>query len=270
MGWDPDEEQQMTHMLMCSNEFELEGLITVTGRFLRKNPPQEVKTLKPQLFHKLIDGYAEVYPNLLKHGNGWHTPEYLHSIVATGQPGNGMEDVGEGKSSPGSRLVTAALLKDDPRPVHIVVNAGSNTLAQALFDFRESHTEAEVKAFVSKLQVFENSAQDVAGAWILHEFPDIHWIRSVSQTQAYGGPRNLRSAYMEALSQHHCRTGRLGRRKYQDQSWRAGCAFPNAWIRREDCLYGRRRNGSLDGISGQGTWRLVRAVLGRLEWTLYS
>ena len=69
-----------------------------------------------------------------------------------------------------------------------MVNAGSNTLAQALFDFRESHTEAEVKAFVSKLQVFENSAQDVAGAWILHEFPDIHWIRSNSQTQAYGGP----------------------------------------------------------------------------------
>ncbi|MCG8687741.1 MAG: hypothetical protein MI892_22885 [Desulfobacterales bacterium] len=54
MGWDPDEEQQMTHMLMCSNAFELEGLITVTGRFLRKNPPQEVKTLMPQLFHKLI------------------------------------------------------------------------------------------------------------------------------------------------------------------------------------------------------------------------
>ena len=189
MGWDPDEEQQMTHMLMCSNEFELEGLITVTGRFLRKNPPQEVKTLKPQLFHKLIDGYAEVYPNLLKHAEGWHTSDYLHSIVATGQPGNGMADVGKGKSSPGSRLVTAALLKDDPRPVHIVVNAGSNTLAQALFDYRASHTEAEVKAFVSKLQVFENSAQDVAGAWILHEFPDIHWIRSVSQTQAYGGPR---------------------------------------------------------------------------------
>lgn len=188
MGWDPDEMQQMTHMLMCSNEFELEGLITVTGRFLRKNPPQKVKTLKPELFYKLVDGYAEVYPNLLKHGSGWHTPEYLRSIVATGQSGNGMEDVGEGKSSPGSKLVMTALLKDDPRTVHIVMNAGSNTLAQALFDFRASHTEVEVKVFVSKLQVFENSAQDVAGAWILHEFPDIHWIRSNDQTQAYGGP----------------------------------------------------------------------------------
>ncbi|MBT5812786.1 MAG: hypothetical protein HOI15_00300 [Opitutales bacterium] len=33
MGHDPDEEQQITHLLMCSNEFELEGLIAVTGRF---------------------------------------------------------------------------------------------------------------------------------------------------------------------------------------------------------------------------------------------
>ncbi len=191
MGWDPDEEQQMTHMLMCSNAFELEGLITVTGRFLRKDPPQEVKTLMPQLFQKLIVGYEEVYPNLVKHADGWHTPEYLRSIVATGQPGNGMGDVGKSKSSPGSRLVTGAVLKPDRRPVHIVVNAGSNTIAQALFDYRATHTEAEVNAFVAKLRVFENSAQDEAGAWILHTFPDIHWIRGVSQTQAYGGPGNV-------------------------------------------------------------------------------
>lgn len=195
MGWDPDEEQQMVHMLMCSNAFELEGLITVTGRFLRKKPPQEVKTLMPQLFHNLIDGYKDVYPNLLKHADGWHTPDYLHSIVARGQAGNGMGDVGKGKSSAGSKLITASVLKDDPRPVHIVVNAGSNTIAQALYDYRSSHTEAEMKAFVAKLQVFENSAQDEAGAWILHEFPNIHWIRSIYQTQAYGGPNKPAGPY---------------------------------------------------------------------------
>jgi hypothetical protein len=30
---------------------------------------------------------------------------------------------GEGKSSPGSKAIPAALLKDDPRPIWIVVNA---------------------------------------------------------------------------------------------------------------------------------------------------
>ena len=35
MGNEPDEEQQMIHMLVCSNEFHLEGLIAVTGAALR-------------------------------------------------------------------------------------------------------------------------------------------------------------------------------------------------------------------------------------------
>ena len=37
MGNEPDEEQQMAHMIMCSNEFELEGLIAVSGIYLRPN-----------------------------------------------------------------------------------------------------------------------------------------------------------------------------------------------------------------------------------------
>jgi len=50
MGNEPDEEQQMMHLLVCANEFELEGLIAVTGKYLRKKP-------RPDLFRKLVDGY---------------------------------------------------------------------------------------------------------------------------------------------------------------------------------------------------------------------
>ena len=38
------------------------------------------------------------------------------------------------------------------------------------------------------MRVFENGAQDDAGAWICHSFPEIHWMRSNYQTYAYGGP----------------------------------------------------------------------------------
>ena len=68
MGNEPDEEQQMLHMLMCANEFEVEGLIAVTGKYLRpedKDPYRQ--KLHPELFTKLIDGYAKVYPNLKLH-----------------------------------------------------------------------------------------------------------------------------------------------------------------------------------------------------------
>ena len=57
MGNEPDEEQQMTHMLVNCNEFELEGLIAVTGKFLNENAEKPFKrVVHPELFHKLIDG----------------------------------------------------------------------------------------------------------------------------------------------------------------------------------------------------------------------
>ena len=76
MGNEPDEEQQMLHMLMCANEFEVEGLIAVTGKYLR--PEHKVpyrQKLHPELFTQLIDGYAKVYPNLKLHAANWPAPE---------------------------------------------------------------------------------------------------------------------------------------------------------------------------------------------------
>jgi hypothetical protein len=181
MGNEPDEEQQMTHMLMCSNEFEVEGLIAVTGTWLRETP-------LPELFLKLIDGYEQVVDNLKVHADGWPEPDFLRSITKAGNTGYGTAVVKEGNESPGSKLIIEAVTAPDPRPVWVVVNAGSNTLAQALVDYRASHTEAEVDAFVAKLRIYENGAQDNAGAWICANFPDIYWIRSKTQTYCYGGP----------------------------------------------------------------------------------
>lgn len=45
-----------------------------------------------------------------------------------------------------------------------------------------------MNAFIRKLRVFENGAQDNAGSWICHQFPEIHWIRSNYQTYCYAGP----------------------------------------------------------------------------------
>jgi len=191
MGNEPDEEQQMVHMIMCSNEFDLEGLIAVTGKYLQpaSNDPYKQK-LHPELFHQIINGYEQVVDNLKLHADGWHEPDYLHSIVMQGQTGYGVESTGEGLSSPGSQLIIKAVEKDDPRPIWIVVNAGSNTLAQALKDYQATHSKKQMDAFVAQLRIFENGAQDNAGAWICANFPNIHWIRSNYQTYCYGGPSN--------------------------------------------------------------------------------
>ena len=189
MGNEPDEEQQMIHMLMCSNEFDLEGLIAVTGKYLQPAHPEPYRqVLHPELFHKLINGYEIVYPNLLKHSAAYPEPDYLRSIVARGQKGYGIDDSGEGKSSEGSLLIEQALDKNDSSPIYVVVNAGSNTLAQALKDYERKHSKDELRAAVAKLRIYENGAQDNSGAWICHEYPEIHWFRSRSQAYCYGGP----------------------------------------------------------------------------------
>jgi len=67
MGNEPDEEQQMMHMLMYANEFDVEGLIAVTGKFLNPNSTNpEKQRLYPELFHHLIEGYSKVLNNLIE------------------------------------------------------------------------------------------------------------------------------------------------------------------------------------------------------------
>ncbi|MFY0653676.1 MAG: DUF1593 domain-containing protein [Cyclobacteriaceae bacterium] len=190
MGNEPDEMQQMIHMITCSNEFDIEGLIAVTGKYLRPGSHlgEYHWTLHPELYLEIIDAYEMVYENLKIHDPNYPEPQKLRNVVASGQTEYGIADVGKGKSSEGSNLIIKIVEKDDERPVWIVMNAGSNTLAQALFDYRESHTAEELDAFIKKLRVFENGSQDNAGSWICREFPDIHWIRSNFQTYAYGGP----------------------------------------------------------------------------------
>lgn len=189
MGNEPDEVQQMVHMVICSNEFYPEGFIAVTGKYLHPESHEAYRRVThPELFHDIIDAYEKALDNLKKHDTGWHSPGYLRSIVCSGQPGYGIADVGEGKQSEGSELILKALEKDDDNPIWVVVNAGSNTLAQALLDYERTHTALELKTIISKLRVFENGAQDNAGAWICNRYPTIHWIRSNYQTYAYGGP----------------------------------------------------------------------------------
>ncbi|MDF7800412.1 DUF1593 domain-containing protein [Pontiellaceae bacterium B1224] len=200
MGCEPDEMQQMVHMLMCSNEFEPELLMAVTGKYIHPGMKDEYRQVThPELFHEIIDAYAEVYENLQQHSDCWHTPDYLRTIVCSGQPEYGIAGVGEGKSSEGSKRLVEVFERDDPRPIWIAVNAGSSTLAQSLHDYAQTHSKEELQAVVKKLRVFENGAQDNAGAFICKTYPEIHWIRSNYQTYAYGGPGSPRGTDISTI-----------------------------------------------------------------------
>ncbi len=169
MGNEPDDQMSMVRLLTYSNELNIEGLVATTSVW------QRAKREKDTINH-IIDAYEKVRPNLLLHAKGWPTASYLKSVVNTGQPGYGMEDVGQGKASPGAQALIAAVDKPDSRPIWITVWGGANTLAQALYDVKATRSEQEVEKFVAKLRVYSISDQDDAGPWIRRNFPSLFYV----------------------------------------------------------------------------------------------
>ena len=93
---EPDDEESMVRFLVYSNEYDVEGLIATTSAWLKDNTRED-------LIRRQIDAFEKVRANLVKHADGYPTPESLHKVTCTGQPEFGMENVGFGKSSAGSQ-----------------------------------------------------------------------------------------------------------------------------------------------------------------------
>ena len=178
---EPDDSQTMVRLLTYSNEIDIEGLIAVTSRWVQDR-------VFPDSILTRIQAYGVIRDNLMRHAPGWPTPEYLKSRIAGGQLGYGMDAVGDGRSTAGSDLILSVLRSEDPRPVWFAVNAGANTLAQALWDARRRLSGEAVDGIVRKIRIYDDSGQDNAGAWIAHEFPDLFYVRSRAQVFGLYGP----------------------------------------------------------------------------------
>jgi hypothetical protein len=187
-----DDSQMIIRLLMYANEVDIEGLIAVSisdPGYPARDPSEPHRIgVHPEELVKAVNAYALVRPNLMKHAPGWPPAATLMSKVGAGPYGYGMASVGDGQSTPGTRLIVRAVEKPDPRPVYICITGGANPLAQALWDYRKTHAPDQIRAFVSKIRVYEDYGQDDAGAWICHNFPDILWIRSLDQVFGLMGP----------------------------------------------------------------------------------
>nr|WP_299346222.1 DUF1593 domain-containing protein [Allomuricauda sp.] len=220
---EPDDSQTMVRLLMYANRMDIEGLIAVSSchQYLGKKDflpvlkegkvvtvdtvVQERNGVHPQEINKRIEAYAKVLENLKKHEGGWPTPEYLSSRVGSGPAGYGMDDVGVGKSTTGSLLIEEAILKEDERPLYICINAGANTLAQALLDLQSKTNSLELKELLKKIRVYDDAGQDNAGAWIAKTFPTIHYQRSQKQVFNFmndKGPKVWDDAEYAGKGQH--------------------------------------------------------------------
>jgi hypothetical protein len=119
---EPDDTQSMVRFLTYSNQWDVEGLVATTSVHQRD------KTAAWRI-REIIEAYAKVQENLVKHEPGYPTADYLLSVLREGRPAYGMNAVGQDMDSPGSEMIIRVVDREDTRPVWVLVWGGPNCLA---------------------------------------------------------------------------------------------------------------------------------------------
>jgi hypothetical protein len=168
---EPDDTQSMVRLMLYTNDLDIRGLVATTSVHMKEG-------VHPESIRRVIDAYAKVLPRLREHDPAYPDAAQLLARVASGQPGYGLQAVGAGRDSPGSALLLHELEQPDPRPLWVSVWGGANTLAQALFTLRQTHTPQATAQAVRRLRVYAISDQDDTGGWLRREFPQLFYIVS--------------------------------------------------------------------------------------------
>ena len=208
-----DDQNSLRHFLFYANEVELQGIVQTSSKFHWAGQPGAVKPERKaseyefageetgpfdqpyrwrgtQWMFDEIDDYEKDYPNLIRHADGYPTPEYLRSITKTGNVGyEGEMDA----PSEGSELIRRTILDDDPRPLYLQVWGGTNTIARALLDIQtEYENTPEWKALhvkiTKKVIITACGEQDPTyRSYIAENWPDIQFIKTL-QMRSYAYP----------------------------------------------------------------------------------
>jgi hypothetical protein len=168
---EPDDAMSMVRFLVYANQWDIEGLVATTSIHQKSK-------VAPWRIREIIDAYAKVRDNLELHERGFPSADFLRARVVEGRPDYGMAAVGKDRDSDGSRLLIAAVDRDDPRPLWVTVWGGPNVLAQALWHVRATRSPKQLLEFVDKLRVYTISDQDDSGPWIRKNFPTLFYIAS--------------------------------------------------------------------------------------------
>jgi len=121
-GLDEDDHQSMVHLLLYSDLFDLEGLVS--------SPPADGRMGD---ILDVIDVYAKDYPTLRTHSQEYPSPDRLRSITKQGAT-DPAPDRGWSHSTPGSDWIIEQAHEADSRPLYVLVWGSITDVAQAVHD----------------------------------------------------------------------------------------------------------------------------------------
>ncbi|PTQ98242.1 uncharacterized protein DUF5060 [Mucilaginibacter yixingensis] len=162
-GSDPDDNQSMAHLLMYSDLFNIEGLVS---------SPSYGGGSKEEIL-RMIGLYEKDYPKLIQHDKNLNTPDYLRSVTKQGHRGIS-PFAGYSKPTEGSDWIVKCARKKSNQPLWVLIWGGLEDLAQAL------HDAPDIK---SKIKVYWiGGPNKIWGAnsyvYIVKNFPDLWFIEN--------------------------------------------------------------------------------------------
>jgi hypothetical protein len=177
---DPDDTESVVRVLAYADVLEVEALIAVGGwngygilaevEAVAKAYAADVLKLRKR------SGQDSHLPLAEENGSQaygyWPSGAYIQGRVKNGN----MSSFGAGKTTAGSTLLTQIVDEADSRPVWVASFGGPATLAQALYDVKQSRGDAGAKAFASRIIHYSIVDQDTSAAWIRSNFPSMQYL----------------------------------------------------------------------------------------------
>lgn len=171
-GTDPDDNQSMAHLLMYSDMFEIEGLVS---------SPSFGKGSKEEIL-RMIDLYEKDFKKLQAKQKGLMAPDDLRKLCKQGRHGLSPYK-GYDKPTEGSEWIVKCARKKSDRPLYVLVWGSLEDVAQALHDAPD---------IVSNIRVYwiggPNKKWGVNSyAYIAENFPDLWMIENNASYRGFIG-----------------------------------------------------------------------------------
>lgn len=171
---EPDDQESLIRLLAHADLYEIEAIVATTGWNVGNYPVEWMDTI-----FNTLGAYEKDLPNLMKRSEQtsflpigqenqkqyigyWPSIDYLRSRVMLGSSKTGPKVLGENNRSKGSDMIIQLADEADDRPIWISVWGGGNTLAQAIWQVKQTRTDKEFKEFLHKLRVYTVTDQDLS------------------------------------------------------------------------------------------------------------